>query len=66
MTDTMIKVREQYSATGLTDRIKAALATITPESQALTVAQVPVSPKYSNALMGRDSHDPARPHRRTG
>ena len=40
MTDTNIKIREHYSATGLTDRIKAALATITPESQALTVAQL--------------------------
>jgi SAM-dependent methyltransferase len=40
MTDTIIKIREHYSATGLTDRIKAALATITPEGQALTVAQL--------------------------
>jgi cyclopropane fatty-acyl-phospholipid synthase-like methyltransferase len=40
MTDTNIKVREHYSATRLTDRIKAALTTITPESQALTVAQL--------------------------
>jgi hypothetical protein len=40
MTDTNIKVREHYSATRLTDRIKAALPTITPESQALTVAQL--------------------------
>jgi hypothetical protein len=38
MTDPIIKVREHYSATGLTDRMKAALATIAPESQALTVA----------------------------
>jgi hypothetical protein len=40
MTDPIIKVREHYSATGLTDRMKAALATIAPESQALTVAQL--------------------------
>ncbi len=40
MTDPIIKVREHYSAAGLTDRIKAALATIAPESQALTVAQL--------------------------
>jgi SAM-dependent methyltransferase len=40
MTDTTTKVREHYSATGLTDRIKSALATITPESQTLTVAQL--------------------------
>jgi hypothetical protein len=31
MTDPIIKVREHYSATGLTDRIKAALATIAPK-----------------------------------
>jgi SAM-dependent methyltransferase len=40
MIDTNIKVREHYSATGLTGRIKVALATITPESEALTVAQL--------------------------
>jgi SAM-dependent methyltransferase len=40
MTDSIAKVREHYSATGLTDRIKSALATITLESQALTVAQL--------------------------
>ena len=40
MTDTNIKVREHYSAVGLTHRIKAALATVTPESGALTVAQL--------------------------
>jgi len=40
MTDANIKVREHYSALGLTDRIKAALATVTPESEALTVAQL--------------------------
>jgi SAM-dependent methyltransferase len=34
------KVREHYSATGLTDRIKSALATIAPEGQTLTVAQL--------------------------
>jgi len=42
MTDTAITttVREHYRATGLTDRIKSALATITPEGQTLTVAQL--------------------------
>ena len=40
MTDTNIKVREHYRATGLTDGIKAALTTITPETQALTVAEL--------------------------
>jgi SAM-dependent methyltransferase len=40
MTDTINKVRERYSATGLTDRIRAALTTIAPERQALTVAQL--------------------------
>jgi hypothetical protein len=34
MTDTNIEVREHYRATGLTDRIKAALTTITPERHA--------------------------------
>jgi SAM-dependent methyltransferase len=33
-------VRQHYAATGLTDRIKSALATIAPESQTLTVAQL--------------------------
>jgi hypothetical protein len=36
MTDTNIKVREHYSTVGFTDRLKAALATVTPESEALT------------------------------
>jgi SAM-dependent methyltransferase len=40
MTDTNTKVREHYSAPGLTDRIKLALAAIAPESQTLTVAQL--------------------------
>jgi SAM-dependent methyltransferase len=40
MTDTTSMVRQHYSATGLTDRIKAALAAITPEDQPLTVAQL--------------------------
>jgi hypothetical protein len=31
MTDTGVRVREHDSATGLTDRIKQALATIAPE-----------------------------------
>jgi SAM-dependent methyltransferase len=40
MIDTNTKVREHYNATGLTDRIKSALATIGPEGQMLTVAQL--------------------------
>jgi SAM-dependent methyltransferase len=40
MTDTTTRVREHYNATGLTDRVKATLATITPEDQPLTVAQL--------------------------
>jgi SAM-dependent methyltransferase len=40
MADTNTKVREHYSATGLTGRIKSALATIAPEEQTLTVAQL--------------------------
>jgi hypothetical protein len=37
MTDTNTKVREHYSATGLTNRIKSALAAIAPESQTLVI-----------------------------
>jgi SAM-dependent methyltransferase len=40
MTDTTTKVREHYSATGLTERIKSALASIANEGQTLTVAQL--------------------------
>lgn len=40
MTDITIRVREHYSATNLTDRIKSALATTVPEEQKLTVAQL--------------------------
>jgi SAM-dependent methyltransferase len=40
MSDITSKVRDHYTATGLTDRIKSALATIAPESQTLTVAQL--------------------------
>jgi SAM-dependent methyltransferase len=40
MSDTTTKVREHYGATGLTDRIKSTLATITSEGQTLTVAQL--------------------------
>jgi SAM-dependent methyltransferase len=40
MPDITSKVREHYSATNLTDRIKSALATIALEDQTLTVAQL--------------------------
>src|SRR5437868_14031258 len=40
MTDITTRVREHYSATDLTTRIKSALATIAPEDQKLTVAQL--------------------------
>ena len=40
MTDTTTRVREHYSATGLSERIKSVLATIVPEDQKLTVAQL--------------------------
>jgi SAM-dependent methyltransferase len=39
-TDTITRVREHYNSTGLTDRIKSALATITPENQGRTIAQL--------------------------
>ena len=40
MTDRTSMLREHYRATGLTDRIKSALAAITPEDQPLTTAQL--------------------------
>jgi hypothetical protein len=40
MTNTNTKVREHYNPTGLTERIKSALATVAPEGQALTIAQL--------------------------
>lgn len=40
MIDTIPKVREHYSATGLTARIKSALATIMPDGQPLTVDEL--------------------------
>ena len=39
-TTTATKVREHYAASGLTDLIKSALATVAPEDQRLTVAQL--------------------------
>jgi len=53
MTDTATKVREHYSATALTDRIKLALATITPEGQTLSVEaaghkSVAISPRHAH------------------
>jgi len=38
-TDTITRVREHYNATGLTERIQSALATITPENQEPTIAR---------------------------
>jgi hypothetical protein len=40
MTSEMTKVREHYNATGLADRIKAALATIVQDGQPLTVDEL--------------------------
>jgi SAM-dependent methyltransferase len=40
MTNTNTKVREHYNPTGLTERIKSALAAVAPEGQTLTVAQL--------------------------
>jgi SAM-dependent methyltransferase len=40
MIDTSTKVREHYSAAGLTGGIRSVLATIAPESQTLTVAEL--------------------------
>jgi hypothetical protein len=38
--DSNIKIREHYEALGFTDHIKAALRTIAPGSQLMTVAQL--------------------------
>jgi SAM-dependent methyltransferase len=40
MSDTTTKVREHYSAAGLTERIQSALAKLAPEGQRLTVDQL--------------------------
>jgi SAM-dependent methyltransferase len=39
-TDTTAKVRDHYKATGLAGRIQSALATMAPENQTLTIAQL--------------------------
>jgi hypothetical protein len=39
-TDTITRVREHCNSTGLTDRIKSALATITPENPGLGIAHL--------------------------
>jgi hypothetical protein len=40
MTDVLDDVRDHYRATGLTDRLKAALAVFGPEDQRLTPQQL--------------------------
>ena len=40
MTETNTKVREHYSASGLTDRIKSAITTIAPDGHTLSVVQL--------------------------
>jgi SAM-dependent methyltransferase len=40
MTDSLITIRDHYSAAGLTNRIKTALAATTPETRTLTVAEL--------------------------
>ena len=49
MIDTNSKVREHYSASGLTHRIRWALATIASEGQTLTVVQ-PVLTECSRCI----------------
>src|SRR5438445_13013932 len=52
MTDITAKIREHYTATGLTDRIKWALAKITLEDQARTVAQLaPLDQFHSRGIL---------------
>jgi hypothetical protein len=61
MADTTTKAREHYSATGLTDRIKAALATITPEDQKLTVAQLaPLDQFHTRGILATADLDPRK------
>ena len=56
MTDTNVKVREHYSALGLTDRIKAALAAIAPENQTLTVPQLaPLDQFHTRGILGHST-----------
>jgi len=50
MTETTTRVREYYSPASLTDRIKSALATIAPEDETLTVAQL--APLYQFHVRG--------------
>lgn len=52
MSDTITKVREHYSPTNLTDRIKSALLTIAPEDQLLTVSQLaPLDQFHTRGLL---------------
>jgi SAM-dependent methyltransferase len=52
MTDIPSKVREHYRATGLIDRIQSALATIAPDNQTLTVAQLaPLDQFHSRGIL---------------
>jgi len=52
MTDTTSNVRAHYSAPGLIDRIKAALAALAPEDHPLTVAQLaPVDQFHTRGLL---------------
>jgi cyclopropane fatty-acyl-phospholipid synthase-like methyltransferase len=52
MTDITSKVREHYSATNLTDRIKSALATTALEDQTLTVARLESSTRVLDVGCG--------------
>ncbi|WP_213804203.1 methyltransferase domain-containing protein [Granulicella sp. dw_53] len=52
MIDTASKVREHYTVTDLIDRIKAALETIAPEDQPLTVSQLaPIDHFHSRGIL---------------
>ena len=52
MTDTTNRVREHYRAADFTDRIKSALATIVPENEKLTVAQLaPLDQFHSRGIL---------------
>jgi 2-polyprenyl-3-methyl-5-hydroxy-6-metoxy-1,4-benzoquinol methylase len=52
MIDTTPKVREHYSATGLTGWIKSAIATIVPDGQPLTVDELaPLDQFYIRGML---------------
>lgn len=53
MTDTTTRVQEHYSGTGLTDRIKSALASFAPGDETVTIAQLaPLDQFHTRGILG--------------